>query len=87
MDKCQENIRFLIPRPKTPVVKPPMHRSVYTESVKRAIDSNKCCHQTMGYAEVKLNPPSKFLKAHSRKVIRPFVGEISLYIFFFKSIR
>jgi len=30
----------------------------------------------MGYAEVKVNEPSEFLKKNTRKVIRPFVGKI-----------
>lgn len=73
--KSPENIKHLIPRPKTPVVKPPMHRSVYTESVKRTYRANRDCHRTMGYAEVRLNPPSQFLKKHTRRVTRPFVGK------------
>ncbi|KAL5237823.1 hypothetical protein ACI65C_005233 [Semiaphis heraclei] len=51
-----------------------MHRSVFNKSIKREYRSNRGCHQTMGYAEVKPNQPSKFLKKHTRKVIRPFVG-------------
>jgi len=75
MSEGQENIKYLIQRPKTPVVKPPMHRSVFNKSIKREYKSNRGCHQTMGYAEVKPNQPSKFLKKHTRKVIRPFVGK------------
>jgi len=30
----------------------------------------------MGYAEVELDPPSEFLKKHSRKEMRPFVGKL-----------
>ncbi|XP_050442625.1 enkurin [Adelges cooleyi] len=71
--ECQENIKRLIPRPKTPVVKPPMYRSVYTDSIRRAFKANKDCHRTMGYAEVQLDPPTRFLKKHTRKVVRPFV--------------
>ncbi|CAI6355105.1 unnamed protein product [Macrosiphum euphorbiae] len=74
MSEGQENIKFLIQRPKTPVVKPPMHRSVFNKSIKRDYKSNRGCHQTMGYAEIKPNQPSKFLKKHTRMVIRPFVG-------------
>ncbi|KAL4105115.1 hypothetical protein QTP88_020387 [Uroleucon formosanum] len=74
MSENQENIKYLIKRPKTPVVKPPMHRSVFNKSVNREYKSNRGCHQTMGYAEVKPNQPSKFLRKHTRKVIRPFVG-------------
>lgn len=73
MSKFQENIKHLIPRPKTPVVKPPMYRSIYTESVRRTYKSNNNCHKTMGYAEVELDPPSQFLKKHTRKEMRPFV--------------
>ncbi|KAL4113086.1 hypothetical protein QTP88_016776 [Uroleucon formosanum] len=73
MSKFQENIKHLIPRPKTPVVKQPMYRSIYTESVRRTYKSNNNCHKTMGYAEVELYPPSEFLKKHSRKEMRPFV--------------
>jgi hypothetical protein len=29
----------------------------------------------MGYAEVELDPPSQFLKKHTRKEMRPFVGK------------
>jgi len=76
MSEGQENIKYLIHRPKTPVVKPPMHRSVFNKSIKREYKSNRGCHQTMGYAEVKPNQPSKFLKKHTRIVIRPFVGKI-----------
>lgn len=75
MSKFQENIKHLIPRPKTPVVKQPMYRSIYTESVRRTYKSNNNCHKTMGYAEVELYPPSEFLKKHSRKEMRPFVGK------------
>lgn len=74
MSKCRENIRHLIPRPKTPAMKPPMYRSVHTESVKRTYAENKGCHRTMGYAEVEVDPPSKFLKKHSRKA-KPVVSE------------
>ncbi|XP_022171486.1 enkurin-like [Myzus persicae] len=73
MSKFQENIKHLIPRPKTPVVKPPMYRSIYTESVRRTHKSNNNCHKTMGYAEVELDPPSQFLKKHTRKDMRPSV--------------
>ncbi|KAF0765835.1 enkurin-like [Aphis craccivora] len=73
MSKFQENIKHLIPRPKTPVVKPPMYRSIYTESVRRTYKSNNNLHKTMGYAEVELDPPSQFLKKHTRKEMRPFV--------------
>lgn len=30
----------------------------------------------MGYAEVELDPPSQFLKKHTRKEMRPFVGNV-----------
>jgi len=30
----------------------------------------------MGYAEVELDPPSQFLKKHTRKEMRPFVGKL-----------
>ncbi|XP_025419208.1 enkurin [Sipha flava] len=73
MNRCQENIKYLIPKPETPVIKPPMYRSVYTESVKNAYKSNKGCHRTMGYAEIQLDPPTQFLKKHTRKVLRPCV--------------
>jgi len=76
MIEVQENIKLLIRKPKTPVIKPPMHCSVFNKSIKREYRSNRGCHQTMGYAEVKPNQPSKFLKKHTRKVIRPFVGKI-----------
>jgi len=76
MSKFQENIKHLIPRPKTPVVKPPMYRSIYTEAVRRTYKSNNNLHKTMGYAEVELDPPSQFLKKHTRKEIRPFVGNV-----------
>lgn len=75
MNERQENIKYLISRPNTPEIKPPMHRSIFTESVKRSMKSNKGCHQTMGYAQVPLDPPSRFLKKHTRKVVRRFVGK------------
>lgn len=31
----------------------------------------------MGYAEVELDPPSQFLKKHTRKEMRPFVGKVN----------
>ncbi|CAI6356745.1 unnamed protein product [Macrosiphum euphorbiae] len=73
MSEYQENIKYLIQRPKTPVIKPPMHRSIFNKSIQREFKLNKGCHQTMGYAEVKVNEPSEFLKKNTRKVIRPFV--------------
>ncbi|XP_026818303.1 enkurin-like [Rhopalosiphum maidis] len=73
MSNYQENIKYLIQRPKTPVIKPPIHRSMFNNSIRREFQLNKRCHQTMGYAEVKVNEPSEFLKKKSRKVIRPFV--------------
>lgn len=76
MSNYQENIKYLIQRPKTPVIKPPMHRSMFNSSIRREFKLNKGCHQTMGYAKVKVNEPSEFLKKKSRKVIRPFVGKI-----------
>ncbi|XP_025198161.1 enkurin-like [Melanaphis sacchari] len=76
MSKDQENIKYLIQRPKTPVIKPPMHRSIFNKAIKRDYRLNRNCHQTMGYAEVKFNHPSKFLKKHTRIVKRPFVGNI-----------
>jgi hypothetical protein len=78
MNRCQENIKYLIPKPETPVIKPPMYRSVYTESVKNAYKSNKGCHRTMGYAEIQLDPPTQFLKKHTRKVLRPCVGKVHI---------
>jgi len=30
----------------------------------------------MGYAEVELDPPSQFLKKHTRKEMRPVVGKV-----------
>lgn len=80
MNKCLENIKYLIPRPDTPEIKPPMHRSIFTESIKRSMKSNKRCHQTMGYAQVPLDPPSQFLKKHTRKVVRPFVGKFPVHV-------
>lgn len=81
-NNCKENIKYLIPRPETPVIKPPMYRSIYTDSVKRKFRSNKDCHRTMGFAEVQLNPPEMFLKKHTRIVRRPYVGNVPniLYI-------
>lgn len=77
MNNYQENIKYLIQRPKIPVIKPPMHRSMFNSSIRREFKLNKGCHQPMGYAEVKVNEPSEFLKKKSRKVIRPFVSKIS----------
>ncbi|VVC29824.1 Enkurin domain [Cinara cedri] len=76
MDECRENIKNLIPKPIVAVVKPPMHRSVFTESVKRGYNMNKDCHRTMGYAKVHLDPPSQFLKKNTRIVIRPSVEKV-----------
>ncbi|XP_025207524.1 enkurin-like [Melanaphis sacchari] len=76
MSNYQENIKYLIQRPKTPVIKPSMHRSMFNNSIRREFKLNKGCHQTMGYAEVKVNEPSEFLKKNSRKVIRPFVENV-----------
>lgn len=73
-NQCVENIRFLIKKPKTPIIKPPMHRSIFTEAIKRDYKTNKQCHKTMGYAKIPLNPPSEYLKKHTRVVMRPFVG-------------
>ncbi|XP_022162837.1 enkurin-like [Myzus persicae] len=73
MNEYQENIKYLIQRPKTPVIKPAMHRSIFNKSIQREFKLNKGCHQTMGYAEVKVNGPCQFLKKNTRKVIRPFV--------------
>lgn len=79
MSEYQENIKYLIQRPKTPMIKPPMHRSIFNKSIQREFKLNKGCHQTMGYAEVKGSEPSEFLKKNTRKVIRPFVGKIYNY--------
>lgn len=79
MSEYQENIKYLIQRPKTPVIKPPMHRSIFNKSIQREFKLNKGCHQTMGYAEFKGSGPSEFLKKNTRKVIRPFVGKIYNY--------
>lgn len=76
MNKDQENIKYLVQKPKTPVIKPPTYRSIYSKSIKREYNLNRGCHQTMGFAEVKLNRPSEFLKKQTRKVMRPFVGKI-----------
>ncbi|XP_050531009.1 enkurin-like [Daktulosphaira vitifoliae] len=73
MTQYNENISRLIVIPEPPVVKPPMYRSVFTDSIKMSFKCNKTCHKTMGYAEIQLNSPSEFLKKHSRKVVRPFV--------------
>lgn len=75
-DHCKENIKHLISRPETPMVKPLMYRSIYTDSVRRAYNSNKACHQTMGFAEVQLDPPEKFLRKHTRIVKNPSIGNI-----------
>jgi len=78
MSKVRENIINLIKKPKTPVVKPPMHVSTFTKAIKKEIASQKKCHQTMGCPEVKRNDPSQFLKKQTRKIIRPFVGKIKI---------
>ena len=67
-----ENIACLIKKPKTPIIKPPLHRSMYLESVKKAINSKKECHKTMGYTDMKIDP-KQFLKKNTRKVIKPTV--------------
>jgi len=90
MSKLRENIIHLIRKPKTPVVKPPIHISIFNKAIKQEMNLRKKCHQTMGYAEVKLNGPSKFLKKQTRKVIRPFIGNIknlnnSIYILHLKN--
>uniref|UniRef100_A0A2S2QQB4 Enkurin n=1 Tax=Sipha flava TaxID=143950 RepID=A0A2S2QQB4_9HEMI len=71
--KNTENIKFSIPRPITPVIKPPMYRSIFSNSVKTTYKTNRDCHRTMGYAEVPLKSPTQFLKKNTRKVTRPFV--------------
>ncbi|VVC36748.1 Enkurin domain [Cinara cedri] len=76
MKKCEENIKFIIPKPITPIIKPPRYHSIFTESVKRRFNSIKDCHRTMGYAKVHLDPPSQFLKKNTRKVIRPSVEKV-----------
>lgn len=71
-----ENIKNIIPKPITPVIKPPMYRSIFTNAVKNMHKTNLGCHQTMGYAKVQLNPPSKFLKKYSKKMTKSnFVGK------------
>ncbi|XP_050546691.1 enkurin-like isoform X2 [Daktulosphaira vitifoliae] len=73
MNSCKENVTRLIPIPKSPVVKPPIYRSMYTDSIKKTFKINKDCHRTMGHAQIHLNPPSVFLKKHTRKTIKPLV--------------
>lgn len=75
MTNCEENIRCLIPRVKPPIIKPPMYRSNFTEFIKRSHESNKECHRTMGYAKVKLNPPSEFLKKSRKKNVKPAISK------------
>lgn len=79
MSKCQENIKKLIPRPKTPPIKTSMYRSVHTESIKKSYKSNKDDHRTMGYAEIRLEPPKRFLKKHTRKPLKPSVGKSTVF--------
>lgn len=75
MTNCEENIRCLIPRVKPPIIKPPMYRSNFTEFIKKSYQSNKECHRTMGYAKVKLNPPSEFLKKSRKKNVKPAISK------------
>lgn len=75
MNNYQENIRHLIPRLETPIIKTSMYRSVHTELIKKSYKSNKDRHRTMGYAEIQLDPPTQFLKKHTRKIMKPSVGK------------
>lgn len=80
-----ENVQCLVKRPKTPIYKPPMHRSMFLDSVKREINAKKECHKTMGVADIKVDP-KQFLRKNSRKVIKPFVektGKWVILIFFY----
>ncbi|XP_075231700.1 enkurin-like [Lycorma delicatula] len=70
-----ENIKSLIPEVKVAKLKPPLHHSVFSSKVHDEKLSHKKCHQTMGYAQIKLNPPSCYLKKKTRIVRRPHVED------------
>lgn len=69
-----EDIRKLIPKEAPPEEKFPMYHSKFSKKVREDVKKFKDCHRTMGYAEVQLDPPDKFLKKKTRIVQRPCVG-------------
>lgn len=69
-----EDIRKLIPKKAPLEEKFPMYHSKFSKKVREDVKKYKDCHRTMGYAEVQLDPPDKFLKKKTRIVRRPCVG-------------
>lgn len=69
-----EDIRNLIQREPPKEEKFPMYHSKFSKKVREDAKKHISCHKTFGYAEVPLDPPTKFLKKRTRIVRRPLVG-------------
>lgn len=76
----EEDIKSLIPREDEPEPKIPVYHSKYSHCIRNEIKKVKKCHQTMGYAQIRLDPPTKFLKKKTRTVRRPHVEKSKLNI-------
>lgn len=69
----EENVRNLIKREESVPSPDLKHKSKYADKVRHDWGAVKQAHQTMGYAQVPLNPPDQFLKKHTRPLLRPKV--------------
>lgn len=57
-----ENIYSLDAKQSAKLKKPPRYSSKYRSKITNEFEQSKSVHKTMGYAEVPLDPPDKFLK-------------------------
>lgn len=57
-----ENIYSLDAKQSAKLKKPPRYSSTYRSKIAGEFERGKSVHQTMGYAEVPLDPPERFLK-------------------------
>ncbi|KAI5743111.1 hypothetical protein M8J77_014717 [Diaphorina citri] len=69
-DDGEENVRFLIMKEESDTRQEFKYKSKYADKIRRDYQVVKQGHQTMGYAQVPLNPPSQYLKKHTRPMLK-----------------
>ncbi|XP_039296482.1 enkurin [Nilaparvata lugens] len=70
-----EDIRALIPPSPEQVPSTVVYRSKHACAVRQEADVRRSCHKTMGFAQVELPAPDRFLRKRSRVVRRPHVDK------------
>uniref|UniRef100_A0A8D8RL18 Uncharacterized protein n=1 Tax=Cacopsylla melanoneura TaxID=428564 RepID=A0A8D8RL18_9HEMI len=75
----EENVRNLITKEEVEKKEKFKYKSKYADKIKRDYQAVKVIgHPTMGYAKLALNPPSQYLKKHTRPMLRAQVDHLCL---------